>query len=201
MRTGIPIVISAASGTGKSTHCRRLLERLEGVQTSISYTTRAPRGAEQNGVHYHFVSDAEFTKMIDDNAFVEWATVFDKRYGTAESSIRAQLEAGQDVLLDIDVQGGLQLKARIPETLLIFLLPPSLGALRERLCRRGEDSEAAIQRRLSEAKTEIEAALQYDLAIVNDDLETAGQALESVIRAERIRRQDLRALLADCLAS
>lgn len=197
---GRPIVISAASGTGKSSLCRRLLETLPGVEASISYTSRPPRGQERHGEHYHFVDAPAFRRMIDAGELIEWAEVFGNLYGTGLEAIQAQRAGGCDVLLDIDVQGGLQLKARLPETVLVFLLPPSLAELRRRLEHRGEDSPEAIDRRLAEAKREIAAAVDYEYLIVNDDFDHAALELRSVVRAARLRPRDPAALLAPFLA-
>lgn len=201
MRRGIPIVISAASGTGKSSLCRRLLQTLSGTETSVSYTTRAPRGEEVDGRHYHFVDRPQFTKMIEAGELIEWAEVFGNLYGTGLGAVEAQLGRGVDVLLDIDVQGGLQLKRRLPETLLIFLLPPSMAELRRRLEARAEDSPERIESRLAEARRELSAAVDYAYLVENDDFDRAALELRAIIRAERLRRLDphrrVKALLAD----
>lgn len=190
MRRGIPIVISAASGTGKSSLCRRLLQTLSGTETSVSYTTRAPRGEEVDGRHYHFVDRPQFTKMIEAGELIEWAEVFGNLYGTGLGAVEAQLGRGVDVLLDIDVQGGLQLKRRLPETLLIFLLPPSMEELRRRLEARAEDSPERIEARLAEARRELSAAVDYEYLVENDDFDQAALELRSIIRAARLRTVD-----------
>ena len=184
---GFPIVISAASGTGKTSLCIRLLETLSHAARSISYTTRAPRGHEIDGRDYHFVDDATFDRMVETNEFVEWARVFDRKYGTGYHAVEKQLHEGVDVLLDIDVQGGQQVKARLPNALTIFLLPPSMDELRRRLINRATEAEDAIERRLAEARKEIQQGKNYDLLIVNDDFEQAAADLRAVIRAHRLR--------------
>lgn len=184
---GIPIVISAASGTGKTSLCLRLLETLSHAARSISYTTRPPRGDEVNGRDYHFVDHSTFDRMVADNEFLEWASVFDRRYGTGFQAVDRQLSDGVDVLLDIDVQGGMQVKARWPHALTIFLLPPSMDELRRRLINRATEAEEAVEQRLAEARREIGQGQSYDVLIVNDDFDQAAADLRAVIRAERIR--------------
>jgi guanylate kinase len=190
MRRGIPIVLSAASGTGKTTLGHRLITRFGDIRLSISYTTRPPRGGEQDGVDYHFVSTTQFEDMVRSNAFIEWAQVHGNLYGTAWNEVTRRLEIGEDVLLDIDVQGGKSIKDRIPEALLVFLLPPSMSELRRRLSSRGTETTEQVQIRLLNARREIEAATFYDYLIVNDDLDRAADALSSVVSVERLRRAD-----------
>ncbi|MCB9652780.1 MAG: guanylate kinase [Deltaproteobacteria bacterium] len=188
VRRGLAIVVSAASGTGKTSLCRALLKTLSNVASSISYTTRKPRGEEEHGREYYFVDDATFDRMIEGREFVEWAEVFGRRYGTAFHTVEEQLDAGTDVLLDIDVQGGAQIRDRVAGAVLIFLLPPSMDELRRRLTNRAEDSLCDIERRLAEAKEEIQASGPYDYLLINDDFDEALSTLRSVIRAERLRR-------------
>ena len=186
-RVGIPIVISAASGTGKTSLCLRLLATLSATERSISFTTRAPRGDERDARDYHFVDDAEFDRMIAAGEFIEWAQVFDYRYGTGLSAVQAQLASGVDVLLDIDVQGGAQIRTQLPDALLIFLLPPSMDELKRRLKNRATDAPDVIQRRLADARTEIRQSKQYDYLVVNDDFDRAAMEVRSIVRAHRIR--------------
>lgn len=186
-RTGLPIVISAASGTGKTSLCLRLLDTLSHVTRSISYTTRRPRGTEGHGRDYYFVDDEEFDRMIRDDELIEWAEVFGRRYGTSFSTVQEQIDQGLDVLLDIDVQGGQQIRKRMPNALLIFLLPPSMDELRRRLNNRATDSPDAIERRLNEARSEIAQCDVYDYLIVNDDFEKAASDLRALVTAARIR--------------
>ena len=185
---GIPIVVSAASGTGKTSLCKRLLETLSHTARSISYTTRAPRGGEAHGQDYFFVDDAEFDRMIAAGELIEWAEVFGRRYGTGFRAVQDQLAEGVDVLLDIDVQGGGQVRERLEHALLIFLLPPSMEELRRRLVNRAEDAPDAIARRLNEAKEEIRASASYDYLVVNDDFEQAATDLRAIVRTHRLRR-------------
>ena len=180
-------MVSAASGTGKTSLCRRLLTTLSYVERSVSYTTRAPRGEELDGRDYHFIDDAKFDEMIAGDAFIEWAEVFGQRYGTGEAAVRRQLEDGVDVFLDIDVQGGLQIRERFPDALLIFLLPPSLDELRRRLVNRATDAPDEIERRLREARSEIAQCRGYDYLVVNDDFDKAAADLRGIVVAARSR--------------
>jgi guanylate kinase len=199
MRRGVPIVLSAASGTGKTTLGHRLIQRFGDIKLSVSYTTRPPRGGEQDGVDYHFVSTTQFEDMVRSNAFIEWAQVHGNLYGTAFSEVTRRVEVGEDVLLDIDVQGGKSIKERIPDSLLVFLLPPSMSELRRRLSSRGTESTEQVQIRLLNARREIEAAAIYDYLIVNDDLERAAEALSNVVINERLRRADKTAIVRQIL--
>lgn len=192
-RKGLPVVLSAASGTGKTTLCHRLLAADPRLALSISYTTRQPRGQERNGVDYHFVDDATFDAMVARNAFVESANVHGKRYGTSSEKARELLDAGIDVLFDIDVQGGEQLQKRFPETVLIFLFPPSMEVLASRLRGRQTDSAEEIERRLQTAREEIErGGGSYTYIVVNDDLQRAEADLAAIVRSERLRHTDKR---------
>jgi len=194
-RIGIPIVISAPSGTGKTSLCLRLLQTLSFISRSISYTTRAPRGGEVDGRDYHFVSDDVFDRMVESGDFLEWARVFDHRYGTGLEATREQLRSGIDVLLDIDVQGGGQIRQRLPDTVLIFLLPPSMEELRRRLQNRAKDSDEVIARRLAKARDEVRAAEAYDYLVVNDDFDQAALELRGIVRAHRLRKNRPEALI------
>lgn len=195
-RRGFPVVLSAASGTGKTTLGHMLLDGDHELRLSISFTTRKPRGEERDGVDYHFVDEAGFRRMNDRGAFLEWAEVHGNLYGSSAEWTAAQLDAGHDVLFDIDVQGGSQVKARFPEACLIFLVPPSMEELEQRLRRRGTDNDDVISRRLSAAKQEIEQGLErYDYVITNDRLDRALFDLTSIVRAHRLkglRREKMR---------
>ncbi len=187
-RVGIPIVISAASGTGKTSLCKRLLATLSSTARSISFTTRKPRGEEVHGRDYYFISDAEFDQMIAAGEFIEWAEVFGNRYGTGLSAVKQLLDAGVDVLLDIDVQGGAQIRQKLPGALLIFLLPPSMPELRRRLINRAEDSPEVVARRLQKARSEVAQSGPYEYLVVNDDFEQAALDLRAIIRSHRLLR-------------
>jgi len=182
-------IISAPSGSGKSTLVHRLLAEIEDLAFSVSYTTRRPRGGEIDGQAYHFIDRAEFERRVHDDEFLEHADVFGNYYGTHRHALETARNRGQDLLLDIDVQGAAQLKERIPDAVSIFVLPPSREILEQRLRARGQDAEAVIQRRLADAAREISKYRRYDYVLVNNDLKTAVQTLEGIVRAERVRRQ------------
>lgn len=186
---GSIIVISAPSGAGKSTLVKRLLASAPGLRFSISYTTRPPRPGERNGRDYFFVSRRRFKELIAASEFVEWADVFGNFYGTSWKQLRAAQEAGQDILLDIDVQGHRQVREQLPEAVSIFVLPPSFRELERRLRHRHSDPPEVIARRLKEAAKEIHHWPEYDYLVVNDRLPKATEALRAVVRAARLRRQ------------
>ena len=183
-RKGFLIVIAACSGTGKSTVCRALLERDASMRVSVSYTTRAPRGQEEDGVHYHFVSPDAFQEMVTGGEFLEWAQVHDRAYGTGRAATEALLDQGHDVLLDIDVQGAFQIRETFGErSLLIFLLPPDWSTLRTRLEGRGTETEEQILRRLETAREELERARKMKYLVVNDEVSEAAQAILEIRNA------------------
>ena len=196
---GIPVVVSAPSGGGKTTLCRRLMEQLSGLEFFISHTTRAPRGQEKDGVDYHFVSESEFKKLIAEDKFLEWAEVHGNYYGSSLDAAREQLSAGRDVLFDIDIQGGYQIKEKMPDALLIFIVPPSMTVLEQRLRGRGSDAEDVIQKRLKAAREEIEGAVHYSHWIINDDLEHALKTFSSVVVAGRVEQTDKQAMMNQVL--
>ena len=199
LRPGIPIVVSAPSGGGKTTLCRRLMEKLSGLEFSISHTTRAPRGQEKDGVDYHFVSEEAFKQLIAEDKFLEWAEVHGNYYGSSLEAARSQLAAGRDVLFDIDIQGGYQIKEKMPEALLVFIVPPSMTVLEERLRGRASDAEDVIQKRLKAAREEIEGAVRYSHWIINDDLECALDTFASVVIAGRVEQSDKAATMKKVL--
>ena len=193
-RLGIPFVISAPSGTGKTTVCHSALERDDHLDFSISHTTRSPRQGERNGVDYHFVSASEFRRLVEEGAFVEHAEYNAENYGTSHEALRLPLEErGRDVLLEIEVQGAAQVRERRPDARFIFLLPPSMEVLEARLRGRGTDSDAAVDRRLAMADRELEAIRFFDYAVINDDLDTAVEQMLEIIAAERSLNEDLKA--------
>ncbi len=194
-RRGVPLVVSAPSGAGKTTLCRRVMAELSGVEFSVSHTTRPPRGKERDGVDYHFVNDAEFDRLVKADAFLEWAHVHDHRYGTARVEAEARLPKGIDVLFDIDVQGGRHIAERLQGAVLVFVLPPDMAILEARLKGRGSDGPEVIARRLARARQELAAAHFYTHFIVNDVLERAVDELRAVLIAERLRRVDGAALI------
>jgi guanylate kinase len=181
------IVVSAPSGAGKTTVLARALRDLGGIRFSVSHTTRSPRGAERDGVEYHFVDRATFERLRDEGGLLEWAEVHGNLYGTGLAEIERASAAGVDVLLDVDVQGAVQVRRCIPDAVTVFILPPSYEVLEHRLRGRGQDDEAAIRRRLAAAGREIDAFEQYDYAIVNDDLDACVEELKSIVRAARCR--------------
>jgi guanylate kinase len=185
---GALFIVSSPSGGGKTTLISELLGRHpEGLYFSVSHTTRPRRNGERDGHEYHFVTAREFREMIGRDEFLEWAEVHGNLYGTARSEVLPRIARGIDVVLDIDVQGVRQVKARRPEAIAIFLLPPSAAELERRLRSRGLDDEGQIEKRLANAGREIEEAERYDYAIINDELERALHALESIVTAVRLR--------------
>ena len=185
---GILLVISSPSGAGKTTLAHLLAEH-EKLEFSVSYTTRAPRPGEREGADYKFVTEDEFARMVERGEFAEWAIVHGHRYGTAVHTVNRALEDGKDYLFDIDYQGGAQIRRQWPdESVLVFILPPSIAELERRLRRRATDSPEAISRRLAMAKRELEHFAEYDYLVVNDNLETALKELSSIYVAARCAR-------------
>lgn len=190
-RKGFPIVLSAPSGTGKTTLAHLLVNSMDKLILSVSYTTRAIRGSEQDGINYHFIDEQKFKKMIDRDALLEWAEVHGNYYGSSAKWTKESLEAGRDVLFDIDVQGGLQIKEHYDDAVTIFITPPSFDELEKRLVRRGTESHDKIKKRLESAKDEIMVGLdKYDYVINNEKLDRALFDLTSIIRAHHIMRID-----------
>jgi guanylate kinase len=186
-------IISAPSGSGKSTLVGRIRETVPNLEFSISYTTRKPRGAEQNGREYYFISREEFEAMIRNNEFLEYARVFETDYyGTARRFLRKAEEEGSDLLLDIDVQGAEQIKRELPHAVSVFIMPPNRSELERRLRERSQDSAEVIQRRLETARREIENYGKYDYILVNDRLSDSVQALEAILLSERQKRSGQR---------
>jgi guanylate kinase len=182
-------IISAPSGSGKSTLVSIIRRTVPNLEFSISYTTRKPRGSEQNGREYYFISREEFRQMIREDQFLEYAVVFETDYyGTACRFLDQAKNQGKDLLLDIDVQGAAQVKKKVREAVSIFILPPNRSKLEERLRSRGQDAEEKIQRRLEEARREIENYDKYDYILVNDHLEDSVKALEAILLSERQKR-------------
>ncbi|MFY9139999.1 MAG: guanylate kinase [Thermacetogeniaceae bacterium] len=187
----ILIVVSGPSGSGKGTLCRMLRKALPDLVYSISLTTRQPRVNEKNGVDYIFVSREEFQKHIEAGDFLEWAEVYGNYYGTLRSTVEENLLAGKDVLLELDIQGGQQVKRIFPDAVLIFIMPPSLDELSKRIIGRGTDDAKTINMRLSCAPEELLAARKYDYVVKNDVIERAVQELLTIIKREKsIREQD-----------
>ncbi|MBD3587456.1 guanylate kinase [Salinimonas sp. HHU 13199] len=194
-------ILAAPSGAGKSSLIKALLEKHGDaadfpMEVSVSHTTRKPRPGEEDGVHYHFVSREQFEKLIEQGVFFEWAEVFDNYYGTSRVTIEQTLHRGIDVFLDIDWQGARQVKKLLPDACGIFILPPSTKVLKERLNRRGQDSDDVIESRMREAVSEMSHYDEFDYVLVNDDFSVALSDLESVVRAQRQRttKQQMRHL-------
>jgi guanylate kinase len=181
------IVVSAPSGAGKTTIVARVLAETPGLRFSVSHTTRLPRDGERDGHDYHFVERPAFERLRDDGGLLEWAEVHGNLYGTGLAELEKARGEGRDLLLDLDVQGAAQVRARIKDAVSVFILPPSYEVLERRLRGRGQDDEATIRRRLAVAGREIDAFEQYDYAIVNEDLEVCVTELESIVRAARCR--------------
>lgn len=188
-RRGLMLVISSPSGAGKSTIARNLLERDAGISLSVSVTTRQRRPSEIAGHHYHFIDRAEFDMLRDSDALLEWAEVHGNFYGTPRKPVEEAMAAGRDMLFDIDWQGAQQLQEKMAaDVVSIFILPPSMTELQSRLHRRAEDTEEVIATRLANSRAEIEHWHEYDYVILNDDLTAAFDAVESIVKAERLRR-------------
>lgn len=185
---GIIFVISAPSGTGKTTLCREVVRRVKGVNLSVSYTVREPREGEENGRDYYFVSEEEFRRLEQEGAFIEWAIVHGKKYGTPLAPLINQINKGEDVILNIDPQGARKIKEKIADAVFIFVLPPSREILINRLRDRGTKKEE-IELRIKNAEEEMRNVIWYDYIIINDELENAVETLKSIIAAERSRRE------------
>ncbi len=179
-------VISGPSGVGKNTIIRAVMQKVDGLSYSVSHTTRKPRNGEINGRDYYFVDEKTFKKMIEDGLFVEWAKVYSDYYGTSFSSIREKLAEGKDVILDLDVQGGMNIRKHFKNSSLIFVIPPSIEELKRRLRKRGTEDEI-IEKRLSNIEFELKMAERYDYIVINDSLERAIKEMEAIIIAERCK--------------
>ena len=182
-------IISAPSGAGKSTLINALLKQHADMQLSVSHTTRSPRPGESNGVQYHFTDVPTFKQLIAQDQFIEWAEVFGNYYGTSKAALADKLAQGIDVFLDIDWQGARQIKQQLPFVTSIFILPPSVAALEQRLNQRGQDSAEVIAGRMAKARDEISHADEYDYWVVNDDLELALQQFSGIIQTQRLKQQ------------
>ena len=187
-RNGLLLVVSGPAGVGKGTVDSALLSRNSGIRMSVSATTRAPRPGEIDGVHYFFKSEDEFKRMIEENAFLEYMHVFHMNYyGTPRSFVEEELASGRDVILEIDVQGGMKVKEAYPDAVLIFIVPPSMSELKSRLIGRHTETPEAIETRFATAFAELDCASKYDYIVVNDVLDMAVSRMESIIAAETCR--------------
>ena len=187
MRRGLLIVVSGASGTGKGTVCKKILADLPEVAYSISATTRKPRPGEIDGKEYYFLSVDEFKAWIAEEKFLEYAEVYGNFYGTPLNKIEERLNRGEDILLEIDVQGALNVKRKCPDGVYIFLLPPSLEELKNRIEGRGTENAESLARRLKNAVAEIKIGLEYDYAVVNDTIDNAAEQIKAILTAERLK--------------
>jgi guanylate kinase len=184
-RKGLLLVVSGPSGAGKGTICKALLNKNDDIKLSVSATTRKPRNGEVHGVNYFFIEKEEFTKMIENGEFLEYAQIYDNFYGTPKSAIIECLEKGQDVILEIEMQGARQIKEVYPEGVFIFVLPPSLEELKSRIVGRGTETVEEIEKRFSCAFEEINQIVNYDYFIINEDIEKSVNDVEAIISAEK----------------
>ncbi len=189
MMIGTLYIVAAPSGAGKTSLVKALVERLPGIEVSVSYTTRPPRPGERDGINYHFVDRETFQGMVARGEFLEHAEVFGNLYGTAKANILERLEKGVDVMLEIDWQGARQVREALPQAVGIFILPPSREALEERLRGRGQDAEEVIERRMREATEEMSHYREFDYLVINDRFEQALEGLCSIVVARRLRRE------------
>lgn len=199
MNNGRLYIISAPSGAGKTSLVKQLIAETGNLAVSVSHTTRAMRAAEQNGVDYYFVTEDQFKEMIEEQAFLEHARVFDNFYGTAQRTVEDNLAQGRDIILEIDWQGAQQVRRMLPESVSIFILPPSIAVLRQRLQNRGQDNDEVIARRMRDAVAEMSHYPEFDYLIVNDDFDTALIQLKSIIVANRLLQNRQQQLLMPLL--
>ncbi|MDS4068614.1 MAG: guanylate kinase [Candidatus Competibacter sp.] len=188
MTAGTLYIVAAPSGAGKTSLVKSLVETTPGIAVAISHTTRPPRPGERDGEHYHFIPLAVFEAMVAEGAFLEHAQVFGNRYGTSRAAVLSQLQAGLDVILEIDWQGARQVRALMPDSSSIFILPPSREALRQRLAGRGQDSLEVIERRMAASMNELSHYAEFDYLVINDDFATALETLRAIVIANRQRR-------------
>ncbi len=186
-KKGLLIVLSGPSGSGKGTICKRFLEKNEKVGLSISATTRAPRDGEEDGTHYFFIDKPKFEEMIEKQELLEYVHVFDNYYGTPKKYVEDKIESGDDVILEIEIEGAMNIKVSYPDAVLIFVLPPTIEELRRRICSRGTETMEQIDKRLDRSIREISEIEQYSYFIVNDDLEYSVKELEAIVLAEKNR--------------
>ena len=186
--TGILFIVSAPSGAGKTSLLRELLPTDDRLVLSVSHATRAMRPGERDGEHYHFVSVERFREIVAEDGFLEHAQVFDNYYGTSEAAVRGPLAQGLDLVLEIDWQGARQVRERFPAAVSIFIAPPNIEALRERLSGRGQDSVETVERRMADARSELSHHAEFDYLVINEDFDRALDDLRAIVRAERLRQ-------------
>lgn len=184
---GVLIVLSGPSGTGKGTICKELLRSHPNLHYSVSATTRTPREGEANGVNYWFIAKDRFQEMVDNDQLLEWAEVYGNFYGTPRRYVQEQLDCGKDVVLEIDIQGAMQIKEKFPQGVFIYIVPPSLEELADRIYKRGTDSLETIKKRLSCASTELASAYNYHYVVINDSVEAAVDKVSAILTAEKCR--------------
>lgn len=187
--SGLLIVLSGPSGAGKGTLCQELRKEMPHLHYSVSVTTRPPRPGEVEGVNYHYITKEKFEQMLANNEFLEWAKVYDNYYGTPKKKVMEVLERGEDIILEIDIQGAMQIKKQFPEGVFIFIVPPSLQELEKRIIKRGTDSAEVIKKRLSCVLDELSYVSEYDYIVVNDEVPKAVEKLKAIIVAEKCRPQ------------
>jgi guanylate kinase len=200
-RRGLLFVVSAPSGTGKTTVVERLVQVVPDLALSRSYTSRAMRAGETDGVDYNFITRGRFEAMAGQDAFLEWADVFGNLYGTGKADAEAELAAGRDLVLVIDVQGARQVRSHGAQTIGVFVLPPSFAALEQRLRGRSKDSEEAIRKRLATARREVRAVAEYEYVVINDELDACVDRLRAIVLAERARSRVMAGPVAEIAAS
>ncbi|MDD6142010.1 MAG: guanylate kinase [bacterium] len=196
-RTGMLLIISGPSGTGKGTLVKKLMDSDPSLRFSCSVTTRAPRVGEVDGVDYHFITDEEYARLVADNRFLEHATVHDHHYGTLRKPVEDMMQQGHNVVLDIDTQGAISVMENAEDYVSVFILPPSFKELRERLVNRKTDAPDVIERRLNNARGEVQQAHRYQYSIVNDDLEVAYAQLKTIVEAEKLRTNRCKHTITD----
>lgn len=199
--TGTLFIVAAASGAGKTSLVKALVDAQPSIRVSVSHTTRTMRPGETDGVNYHFVDRAEFTRMIDHGDFLEHAEVFGNLYGTSQSTLQQTLDEGHDLILEIDWQGAQQVRRLMPGARSVYILPPSQQALRQRLTNRGQDSDAIIDARMKEAVSEMSHYVEYDYLVINDDFATALEDLKAIFRANRLQQKPQQERHANLLTS
>lgn len=196
---GLLIVISGPSGAGKGTVCKSLIKNIKNLKVSISSTTRKPRHSEVDGVNYNFIGENKFKNMINENEFLEYALVYDNYYGTPKKKVLEQLELGYDIILEIDIQGALKVKEEFPEGVFIFIMPPSMEELKDRITKRGTETKEELAKRFEASYEEINYVSKYNYIIINDKIHNAVEKIKSILIAEKCRVDRFKEPLQDIL--